>query len=100
LLITAILRKTTNYHIHWRLWEVRLHVCQHGSTWFEMDFIRCLTYVTKRPGASFSPSTSGAILGPPRCGTSNLAMGSVASSRYFSWPQSFAQCSLSFCRDL
>jgi hypothetical protein len=30
-----------------------------------MDFARCLTYVARCPGASFSRSTNGAIFGPP-----------------------------------
>jgi hypothetical protein len=29
-----------------------------------MYFARCLTYVARRPGASFSWSTKGAIFGP------------------------------------
>jgi hypothetical protein len=31
----------------------------YAKTWFGIDFARCLTYVAKRPGASFSKSISG-----------------------------------------
>jgi hypothetical protein len=56
----------------------------YANTWFGIDFARCLTYVAKCPGAYFSLSTSGAILGPPGCGTSSLTMASAASSSSFS----------------
>jgi hypothetical protein len=44
----------------------------YANTWFEIDFTKCLIYVAKRQGASFSLSKSGAIFGPPGCGTNIL----------------------------
>lgn len=59
-----------------------------ASTWSGIGFTKCLMYIAKCPVASFSLSTRGAILGLPRCGTNNLAMGSAASSCSFSCARS------------
>jgi hypothetical protein len=36
-----------------------------ARTWLGIDFAKCLTYIARRLGASFSRSTNGAIFGPP-----------------------------------
>jgi hypothetical protein len=97
LIISTVCCESTGNYIHGALGKYDF---MYAKTWFGIKFAKCLTYVARCPGASFKRSTSGAIFGPPRCGTSSLAKGSAATSSSFNWPHSFSQSSLSFCRDL
>jgi hypothetical protein len=60
LLACAVRRKTTGHHIHWRLWEVRLHVGKH-MVWYRL--CQMLDICRQAPRGFFQPVYQRGYLG-------------------------------------